>query len=164
MCTNREISSNQEKILTWLGMIIIKVIKKHVPDSGYTLKVNDSLLTVWMAELRRGELWFFKGVEGAQYWMWKAWDAWTSKCGGWGERWLYEGHFQGRGLDGRFTFRRHQVLKLWDLGSEEQSGLSPGALLKVRKQRRTQQRSVRWGGQEVRGKSEDFWWRSNEEK
>lgn len=32
--------------------------------------------------------------------------------GGWGERWLYEGHFQGRGLDGRFTFRRHQVLKL----------------------------------------------------
>lgn len=57
MCTIRRIISNQEKILAWLGMIIIKVVKKkkkptknHVPDSGYILKVHDSLLTVWMAK------------------------------------------------------------------------------------------------------------------
>ena len=52
MCTIRRIISNQEKILAWIGMIIIKVVKKkkHVPDSGYILKVNNSLLSVWMAK------------------------------------------------------------------------------------------------------------------
>ena len=40
MCTIRRIISNQEKILAWLGMIIIKVVKKKNKNQKFVFETN----------------------------------------------------------------------------------------------------------------------------